>query len=83
MVYRSGADDFPGYGADMDARFDEREEMSLAGVACFEGLGAGPHWFAAEGYDEAIRDSVRGSKLLDVTTRAALYEEVMQVSEVH
>ena len=83
LVYREGADDFPGYGPDMDARYTDRREMSRAGVACFEEVGVGTHWFAAEGFDATIRDSVRGSKRLEVTTRSTLYEEVMQVSEQH
>ena len=83
MVYASGVADFPGYGADMDARFPRREQMRANGRVCFASLNAGPHWFAAEGWDDVIADSVRGSKFLDITTRADFYEVRMEVSEQH
>ncbi len=82
-VYRAAASDFPGYGADMLARFDVAREMSAAGRVCFDDVNVGSHWFAAEGWDEFIRDSVRGSKQLDITTRQASYELELQVSEQH
>lgn len=82
-AYVAPASDFPGYGAAMDARFAEREEMRPNGRVCFGGLEVGPHWFAAEGWDEFIRDSVRGSKFLEITTRDDFYDVEMEVSEQH
>ena len=83
MVYVNAAPDFPGYGADMDARFARSEQMRPNGRVCFASLGVGPHWFAAEGWDDAILDSVRGSKFVEITTREDAYELVMEVSEPH
>ena len=82
-VYGQVGPDFPGYGADMDARFAWSAEMGPTGRVCFDSLSVGPHWFAAEGFDESIRDSVRGSKSLEITTRERVYEVTMAVSEQH
>ena len=82
-VYGAAGADFPGYGGDMAARYALREEMGPTGRVCFDGLGVGPFWFAAEGYDADIRDSVRGSLPLEITTRATEYAAEMAVSEQH
>ncbi len=83
VVYRVQSSDFPGYGADMLDRFEAAERMSPRGKVCFDDVNVGSHWFAAEGWDDFIADSVRGSKQLDVTTRQDVYELELNVSEVH
>ena len=82
-VYRAYGEQFPGYGADMDSRFFESAEMGPSGRVCFDKLNPGSHWFAAEGWDEFIADSVRGSKRMDVTTLQSSYEIELSVSEQH
>ena len=82
-VWRSFGDTFPGYGPDMIQRFDEQREMGPTGRVCFEQLNPGVYWFAAEGWDEFIADSIRGSKRLEVTTLQREYEGVLSVSEQH
>lgn len=82
-VYHAPADDFPGYGPDMLARFERSALMGPSGRVCFDGLNTGPHWFAAEGWDDFIADSVRGSKYVEITTREDAYEFELQVSEQH
>lgn len=82
-VYAQPAEDFPGYGPDMPARFSSVAEMGPTGRVCFEDFSVGPHWFAAEGFDASIRDSVRGSQFVEITTREDVYELAMPVSEQH
>lgn len=82
-VYRVYGDSFPGYGLDMAARFDESLPMGPTGQVCFKPLNAGIHWLAAEGWDDFIGDSLRGSKRVELTTRAELFDGVLEVSEQH
>ena len=82
-AYVQAGADFPGYGSDMDARYAEAVEMGPTGRLCFDGLGVGPYWFAVEGFDADIRDSVRGSKSLEISTRSAAYDLDVGVSEQH
>lgn len=82
-VYQVRSPDFPGYGADMLARFDVGKQMQPTGRVCFEELAVGSHWFAAEGWDTFLADSVRGSKFVEITTRQDRYEVEMAVSEQH
>ena len=82
-VYAVSAAGFPGFGGDLAERFPLDERMRPNGRVCFGGLGVGPYWFAAEGWDDAIADSVRGTKFVEVTTRADFYEARLEVSEQH
>ena len=82
-VYGVASTDFPGFGGDLTERFPLDDQMRPNGRVCFENLGVGPYWFAAEGYDDAIADSVRGTKFLEVTTRSNFYEADLEVSEQH
>ena len=82
-VWRNYGEQFPGYGGDLGLRFDERAEMGPAGRVCFDSLGPGTYWFAAEGFDAFIGDSVRGSKRVEISTLAREYEVELSVSEQH
>lgn len=82
-VWRSYGDHFPGYGPSMELRFDQRREMGPSGRVCFEQLNPGIYWFAAEGWDDFIADSIRGSKRLEVTTLQRAYDVELSVSEQH
>ena len=82
-VYGVASADFPGYGGDLSERFPLKAEMRPNGRVCFESLGVGPYYFAAEGWDDVIADSVRGATFLEVTTRTDFYEQDLGVSEQH
>ena len=82
-VYRNFGDDFPGYHLDMLSFFDTVAETGLRNSVCFDRLGVGGHWFAAEGYDEFIQDSVRGSLFIELGTSQARVDTVLKVSEQH
>lgn len=82
-VYRNYGDAFPGYHQDMSANFDTAAETGLRNSVCFERLSVGGHWFAAEGFDEFIRDSVRGSLFIELGTSQARVDTVLKVSEQH
>ena len=82
-VYGVPSAEFPGFGGDLSERFPLREAMRPNGRVCFTELGVGPYYFAAEGFDDGIADSVRGTKFVEVTTRADFYEARLEVSEQH
>ncbi len=82
-VWRNYGDTFPGYGPDMEQRFDQQSEMGPTGRVCFDQLNPGIYWFAAEGWDEFIADSIRGSKRMEVTTQQRDYEATLSMSEQH
>ena len=82
-VYRNFGEGFPGYHADMALHFDTVAETGLRNTVCFERLGVGPHWFAAEGWDDFIRDSVRGSLFLRLDVRQSRIDTILQVTEQH
>ena len=82
-VYGVASADFPGFGGDLTERFPLDDVMRPNGRVCFADLGTGPYWFAAEGWDAVIADSVRGTKFVEVTTRADFYEVDLEVSEQH
>ncbi len=78
-----GTADFPGYHSDMRAVYDEAIPLQGSHQICIPGLSVGQHWFVGEGYDRLIRDSVRGSLSLYLTTRASRVDTVLRVSERH
>jgi len=82
-LYRNYGDEFPGYHQDMLAYFDTVAETGLRNSVCFDRLGVGGHWFTAEGYDEFIQDSVRGSLFIELGTSQARVDTVLKVSEQH
>ena len=82
-VWRHYGENFPGYTPDMSMRFDQQREMGPSGRVCFEQLNVGTYWFAAEGWDEFLNDSIRGSKRLQVTTLQRVYQDELSVSEQH
>ncbi len=82
-VYRNYGDDFPGYHADMLMFFDTSAETGLRNSVCFEQLGVGGHWFAVEGFDEFLQDSVRGSLFIELGTSLPRVDTVIKVSEQH
>lgn len=82
-VYRNYGDAFPGYSQDMMANFETSAETGLRNAVCFEKLGVGGHWFAAEGYDENIQASVRGSLFIELGTSQPRVDTVIKVSEQH
>ncbi len=79
----SSSSDYIGFRQNMLEVYDEAIETGLRSEACFTNLGLGRHYFAAEGYDELIRDSIRGTLTLDLTVRQNLIDTVMMVSETH
>jgi len=82
-VYRNYGESFPGYHQDMGAFYDTIAETGLRNSVCFQRLGVGGHWFAAEGYDGFIQDSIRGSLFIDLGTRQDQVDTVLKVSEQH
>ncbi len=82
-VYRNYGDDFPGYHQDMNLFYDTTAETGLRSSVCFDKLGVGGHWFAAEGFDESIQDSVRGSLFIELGTSTPSVDTVIKVSEQH
>ena len=82
-VYRNFGNDFPGYHKEMDMHYDTIAETGLRNSVCFDKLGVGGHWFAAEGFDEFIQDSVRGSLYIELGTSIARVDTVVRVSEQH
>jgi len=82
-VYRNYGESFPGYHQNMGAFYDTTAETGLSNTVCFERLGVGGHWFAAEGYDGFIEDSIRGSLFIDLTTRQNRVDTILNVSEQH
>jgi len=76
-VYRNFGDRFPGYRQDMEANFESVAETGLRNSVCFESLGVGGHWFAAEGYDENIQDSVRGSLFIELGTSQPVFRKIL------
>jgi hypothetical protein len=63
--------------------FDTSAETGLRNSVCFEQLGVGGHWFAVEGFDEFLQDSVRGSLFIELGTSLPRVDTVIKVSEQH
>ena len=82
-VYQNFGEGFPGYGPEMASRVDRMQETGRSSRVCFDSLRVGKHWFAAEGYDSFIADSVRGSRSLEISTLQEVYEVDLPVSEQH
>lgn len=83
LYLAAGAERLPGFRQNELAAYDESRETGLSNRACFEQLGLGPHAFAAQGYDELLRDTVRGEFYLSLDVRERRVDTVMQVSERH
>ncbi|MFK8057204.1 MAG: hypothetical protein AB8F78_13860 [Saprospiraceae bacterium] len=82
-VYRNYGDAFPGYHENMAANYDTVAETGLSNSVCFNNLSVGGHWFAAEGFDEFIQDSTRGSLFIELGTSQSRVDTVLKVSEQH